>query len=78
MGLIKLIILIALLFLAFASWRKLKTWQAAKRPPAASPGSPLLMVRCARCNVHLPQRMAIRDESNWYCCQEHLDENSDS
>lgn len=30
------------------------------------------MVRCAHCNVHLPQDRAIQKKQHWYCSPEHL------
>lgn len=73
MGLIKFIILVVLIFAALAFWRQLKAWQSkAPSPPPA--GSPLLMVRCAKCDLHLPQNQAVSDGSKWYCCQAHRDE----
>jgi uncharacterized protein len=29
------------------------------------------MVRCAHCDVHLPQRDAVAQGEQWYCCEDH-------
>lgn len=29
------------------------------------------MVECAHCGVHLPENEAIREGSDFYCCDEH-------
>ncbi|RHW19844.1 PP0621 family protein [Pseudomonas jilinensis] len=73
MGLIKLIILVVLILAIMAFWRRLKAWQAANRPTNAQPERPQLMVRCAHCQLHLPQSQAVRAGDHWYCCPEHRD-----
>ncbi len=72
MGLIKLFILLVLIYLAFTFWRQRKAWQADKRR-ASSPQQPAKMVRCNQCQLHLPERLAIRQGDDWYCCSEHRD-----
>jgi len=32
---------------------------------------PALMVRCAQCQLHLPQDQALRAVDRWYCCDAH-------
>ena len=70
MGLIRLLIVLALAYAAYLFWRR---FQAAKanqhRPPEAAPR----MVRCAQCQVHLPEDRALRQHNKWYCCSEHRD-----
>lgn len=29
------------------------------------------MVQCRYCNLHLPQKDAVKHESLWFCCKEH-------
>ena len=50
-------------------WRRSR--RSNRRPPHGEPSSEG-MVRCARCNVHLPQRLALHQQTHWYCCQAHL------
>ena len=50
-------------------WRRSR--RSNRRPPQGDPSSES-MVRCARCNVHLPQRLALHQQTHWYCCQAHL------
>ncbi|UVJ43351.1 PP0621 family protein [Pseudomonas sp. LS1212] len=69
---IRLLFWIALIAAAFWLWRKFKS-------PAASPrdntlDSPLKMVRCAQCGVHLPKDRALPRGSQWYCSQAHLEQ----
>ena len=68
MGLIKLVILVALVWLGLRLWRGLQQQQNRSRQQQE------LMVRCAHCQVHLPQSSALRANDNWYCCAEHRDE----
>lgn len=72
MGLIKLVILLALAYLAFSFWRRLKAAQADKRRATPPPQAPR-MVRCAQCQLHLPENLALRQADKWYCCSEHRD-----
>ncbi len=69
---IRLIFWIAIVFAVLWVWRKIKpTPRQAARGDTAQP---LLMVRCARCGVHLPQNHALGNGQQWYCSQAHLDE----
>ncbi|MAC99981.1 hypothetical protein CNQ84_02630 [Pseudomonas abyssi] len=76
MGLIKLIFLALLVWFALRLWRGLQRQQATQRQQqsARAQQEPPLMVRCAQCQVHLPQSSALRANDNWYCCAEHRDE----
>lgn len=77
MGLIKLLIFGVIVWLAINFWRRA---QIAKARAAASPtkqNEPPVMVRCAHCQVHLPQDRALRTGDAWYCCAEHRDARSD-
>lgn len=72
MGLIKLILLVVLVYLAYSFWRRLKAAQAdtqRRTPPSQAPR----MVRCAQCQLHLPESLALRQDDQWYCCSEHRD-----
>lgn len=73
MGLIKLMVLVAVVIGLVILWRRFKAWQASSQPPRSTPSNPLLMVRCAHCQVHLPQDQALRVGNQWYCCDAHRD-----
>lgn len=32
---------------------------------------PQQMVQCRFCNIHLPEKDAVRHEKLWFCCHEH-------
>lgn len=72
MGMIKLFIFLVLAYIAFVFWRQMKTIKAEKRR-GASPQHPPKMVRCAQCQLHLPEHLALRQGDKWYCCSEHRD-----
>ena len=72
MGLIKLLILLALGYIAYTVWRRMKAVQADRQrrtPPSQAPR----MVRCAQCQLHLPESLALRQDDKWYCSSEHRD-----
>ena len=71
MGLFRLLFWIALIAAAFWLWRRFTRPKssAAPRRPQAEP-----MVRCAHCQVHLPQRLALHQDDRWYCSQAHLEQ----
>lgn len=71
MGLIKLIILVAAVIGLVMLWRRFKTWQRSNQQRSAAPDRPALMVRCAQCQLHLPQDQALRSGDRWYCCDAH-------
>lgn len=75
MGLIKLIILALLAWFALRLWRGLQQQQVQQRRQhsARAQQEPSLMVRCAQCQIHLPQDSALRADDHWYCCAEHRD-----
>ena len=77
MGLIKFILLLIVVFAAFTLWRQWQAGQAAKsRPP--EPDQPPLMVRCAHCGLHLPEKQALRQDGEWYCSRDHLEADRDA
>ena len=40
-----------------------------RTPPSSS--TPMAMVRCAHCGVHLPQADAVQQHHHHYCCAAH-------
>jgi len=69
---IRLIFWIAIVFAVLWVWRKIKS--ATQQPGRKSAEQTLMMVRCARCGVHLPQDRALTRGQHWYCSQVHLEE----
>lgn len=63
-----------ILLLGLALWLIL-TLLKRYRHSLDQPGQPLPksqdMVRCARCNVHLPKTESIEHNGQYYCCIEH-------
>lgn len=56
-------------------WLVIRWLRVARGRPAA-PSATLPLVRCSRCGVHLPERDALRQGSNYYCSIAHRDEES--
>lgn len=67
MGLPRLIILLALFATGYWLWKKISVPQQAKQK---IPGQ-TSMVRCAHCELYLPQEQAIQHNQHWYCCSDH-------
>lgn len=73
-GLIRLVIIIALVWLV---WRLIKKTLAGRGTPARrqdKPGGPEKMVRCAKCGVHVPEGQAFFHKHLSFCSQEHQQE----
>lgn len=66
----RLLFWIALIAIGIWLWRR-------KNKPANSGSQQAdntqVMVRCAQCNLHVPQREALQRSGNWYCSQQHLE-----
>ncbi|MGY8812278.1 MAG: PP0621 family protein [Pseudomonadales bacterium] len=77
MGLIKLLILGVLVWLALNFWRRAQNAKSRSAGSSAPHDTPPIMVRCARCQVHLPQDRALHVGDAWYCCAEHRDAKPD-
>lgn len=66
----RLLFLAALIGVFIWYWRRFKS--RLKNVPARQPAeAPLSMVRCAHCQLHLPQQQAIEADGHWYCCEAH-------
>lgn len=70
MGLIRLLIIAALIYIV---WRVLKNLLTGSRqtttPPQGQPEQ--LMRKCAQCGVHVPDREAFSHNGKHFCSQEH-------
>ncbi|MEH6498063.1 MAG: PP0621 family protein [Pseudoalteromonas distincta] len=71
MGLIKSIIIVAAVIGLVILWKRFKAWQISSQQRNTTPDRPALMVRCAQCQLHLPQDQALRAGDRWYCCDAH-------
>jgi uncharacterized protein len=69
----KLLLLLAILYIAYAVWRngRLEDRRAGRGPDAPQAG-PQEMVECPVCGVHLPRSDAVRGARGiHYCSNEH-------
>lgn len=71
MGLIRLLFWIALIAAAFWLWRRFTRSRGTPPPPRAEPQP---MVRCEYCHMHVPLKLAIKQDEHWYCSQVHLEQ----
>lgn len=74
MGLIRLLILAALVYLV---WRFAKRLLAAtnggddQRPARSAEPRGEIMIRCQQCGLHVPEREAFKHRGLGFCSQEH-------
>lgn len=65
---IRILILFGLIFLIWLGWRRLTAGREEKQPsqPIAE------LVRCCKCQVHVPRKEAIESDGAYYC-REHAE-----
>jgi uncharacterized protein len=71
MGLVRLLILAALIWLVWRILRNTLLAAPGKNPANDSRPDSQKMVRCAWCGVHSPEALAVRQENLLFCCEEH-------
>lgn len=77
---------IRLIFIIAAIWLARKAWQMAKKAledqSTQNPGNQQqnkadkpseMMVTCKHCSTHIPESSAISKDGNWFCNTEHLE-----
>lgn len=78
MGILRILILAALVWLA---WRLLRNLLSAPSQPSTSDQSanpaPERMVKCTHCGVHLPEQQAIKQHQDYFCSSTHLIEHQE-
>lgn len=68
---IKLLLLLAVLAIAYLLWRHARIERSGP-PPQAREAKPQEMIACASCGVHLPRADAVSGaDGRLYCSQEH-------
>ncbi|MCW4149755.1 HTTM domain-containing protein [Halomonas sp. 18H] len=71
--LIRLIIFAVLFFAGLKLYRMYREWQQDRQADDQSDAPANAMVRCAWCQVHLPESDALRERREWFCSTEHRD-----
>ena len=74
MGLIRLVILGVIFFLAYYIFKKLFFSKSNGKSSDKLNSNPetQTMVKCHLCGMHLPQGQALLSNSRYYCCEDHL------
>lgn len=73
MGLIRLLLVILLIWVAWRLLRGVITGSG-NSPQNSNPGSnPTRMVKCSQCGVHLPEQEAIQRDEHFFCGRPHLE-----
>lgn len=70
----KYLLVIAVVLVAFWVWRNDRRQEQAERQPRrapATPPAPVPMVACRHCGTHLPETEAVQGARGWYCCAGH-------
>ncbi len=69
MGLMKLILLLVIGFIAYRIYRRVRVQlsRGTETPVIEAED----MVRCAHCAVHVPRAGALQHHGHWFCCAEH-------
>ena len=75
MGLIRLVIFALVIWLV---WRMIKNYQATLRQKRNKNASDKklsgdAMVACHYCKVHVPEKIALEHDNQWFCSSEHRD-----
>jgi uncharacterized protein len=65
---LRLIVLLAAIALVFGGILRML---ARVRRDSAAPQAPARMVRCARCDLYLPEQEALRRGDDYYCGEDH-------
>ncbi|MFG6178645.1 PP0621 family protein [Halomonas sp. THAF12] len=71
--LIRLIIFAVLFFAGLKLYRMYREWKLEREDTTQAGSQGGQMVRCAWCQVHLPEDDALRDKGQWFCTADHRD-----
>ncbi|ATJ84316.1 PP0621 family protein [Halomonas beimenensis] len=71
--LIRLIVFAVLFFAGLKLYRMYREWKLDREQVAQAGAEGGQMVRCAWCQVHLPEDDALRDKGEWFCSRDHRD-----
>jgi uncharacterized protein len=72
MGLFRLIILFALIWLAYSIYKRYQA-SSSNHSNDHSDVATQKMVMCEVCDVHIPLNEAIEENNHYFCSQEHVD-----
>lgn len=72
MNLIRILIVIAVVWLLY---QVVKGYLGGKQPATVSNAGSKRMVRCAYCDLHIPEDEALQHDGKYYCSREHLELN---
>ena len=73
MNLIRLIVIALIIYLVIQIFKR---WAANKKASISNPEE-TKMVRCEICQLHIPEKEALKQAGNYYCSKEHLEEKQD-
>jgi len=71
MPVMKYLLVLAVVLVAFWIWRNNRIQRNAPPPPKPGPKPPVVMVQCRHCGTHLPEGEALVGRHGSYCSDEH-------
>ena len=74
---IRLIIFAVIFYAGLKLYRMYREWKIDQEESKDHKFQGGSMVRCAWCQVHLPESEALREKGEWFCCQEHKEKFSE-
>lgn len=71
MGLIRLLILAAIIYIIWRFYQRLRAEQRQRRAAQPPPSTAERMLKCPQCGLHVPEHEAFVHRGRGFCCQEH-------
>jgi len=71
MNLIRLLVIVAIIWLAYRIYQNWLASKAVMKEQHAKQSEIKNTVQCSTCGVHLPEQDALKQNSQFYCCEAH-------
>jgi uncharacterized protein len=68
---VRLLVLIAVIVLAWLLWRRFLAPKPQRLRRKRKPREVTRVVKCAHCGLHVPENEALQVEQDYYCSEEH-------
>ena len=72
-GILRLLIIAAIIYLVYVWVRNLLDKQADKNQVQKTSDNQQVMKKCAYCLIHLPESESIQSEGHFFCSEQHRD-----
>lgn len=71
MNLIRLLIIVAIIWLAYRMYQNWLTSKASVHKQQKNKPDIENMVQCSTCGVHIPEQEALKQNQQFFCCEAH-------